>query len=73
MFAGSRYRREVMKEVKLPDKVRENTQGLLSQKATIESSLRMYIQGYMDSLDLKGDWNLDTNKWALSKMPKEEK
>jgi len=62
-----------MKEVKIPDKVKGNIQGLLTQKASIESSMRMYMQGYMDSLDLEGDWNLDTNKWVLVKMPKKEK
>lgn len=62
-----------MKDIKIPDKVKEQVQGLLIQKATIESSLRMYVQGYIDSLGLRGDWNLDTAKWTLSLMPKATK
>lgn len=62
-----------MREIKIPDKVKEQMQGLLIQKASIESSLRTYMQGFVDSLDLKGDWNLDTTKWILVRKPKEDK
>lgn len=58
------------KEVKIPEKVRKGIQNLLTQKASIESNLAMYMQGYSDSMDLEGDWNLDTAKWVLIKMPK---
>ncbi len=61
-----------MKEIKIPDKVRGQLQGLLAQKASIESTVKAYAQGYMDSLELEGDWNIDTNKWALIKMPKKK-
>ena len=69
------YKGKNMKEIKIPDKVKEQMQGLLIQKAFIESNIRMYMQGFMDSQVLKGDWNLDTNKWVLVKMPigKEDK
>ena len=62
-----------MKEIKIPNKVKGQIQNLLTQKATIESSVRLYAQGYMDTLDLDGDWNIDTNKWVLVKMPKRGK
>ena len=62
-----------MKEIKIPDKIKGNIQSLLTQKASIESSLRMYMQGYVDSLELEGDWNLDTDKWVLTEMPEAEK
>lgn len=63
-----------MSEIKIPDNVKEQIKGLLMQKATIESSLKMYIQGYMDTKGLKGDWNLDTNKWVMTeKVPEEGK
>ncbi|KKK99702.1 hypothetical protein LCGC14_2630090 [marine sediment metagenome] len=61
-----------MKEIKIPDKVRGQIQNLLTQKATLESNIIMYAQGYTDSLGLEGDWNIDTNKWVLTKMPKKE-
>ncbi len=61
-----------MKKIKVPDKVKEQVQALLTQRAVIESNLRMYMQGCMDSLDLEGDWNFDTTKWTLAKMPKEK-
>lgn len=62
-----------MREVKIPDKVREGMQNLLAQKASIESSLQMYMKGCADTLDLDGDWNLDTAKWVMTKMPKPPK
>ncbi len=62
-----------MKEIKVPDKVKVQMQVLLTQKTLAESNLNIYIQGYMDSLDLDGNWNLDTTKWTLTKIPEEEK
>ena len=61
-----------MKEIKVPDKVKEQLQALLIQKATVETSISMYLQGFTDSQGLKGDWNLDTTKWVLTKMPEPE-
>lgn len=58
-----------MKEIKVPDKVKIAIQNLSMQKAAAESNLRMYLQGYMDSQELEGNWNLDTTKWVITKMP----
>ena len=59
-----------MKKIRVPDKVREGVQILLAQKTLSESNLGIYIQGYIDSLGLEGDWNLDTTKWTVTKIPK---
>jgi hypothetical protein len=61
------------KEVKIPNKVQGQIQSLLVKRVAAESNFQMYVQGYVDSLELDGDWNLDTNKWVLVKMPKEAK
>ncbi len=62
-----------MEEIKIPDKIKGNIQSLLTQKASIEQSLQMYMMGYMDSLNLQGNWSLDTTKWVLAEMPEDKK
>ena len=58
---------------KLSDKARERAQQLLLQAAEADRMFKIYIQACSDSLDLEGDWNLDTNTWSFDKMPEEKK
>ncbi|MCK4414913.1 MAG: hypothetical protein KAY32_15370 [Candidatus Eisenbacteria sp.] len=62
-----------MRTVKLTDRAKNQVGILLTQKATIESNLAIYIQGYLDAHGLDGDWNLDTEKWILTEMHKAPK
>jgi len=51
---------------------KQGIQQLLTQRASIETNIRMYMQGYMDAKGLKGEWNLDTNNWVLKQAPAKE-
>lgn len=62
-----------MKEINIPNKARVQIQGLLMQKAEIESALKMYTQGFMDAKGLQGDCNLDTTRWVFVERVKEPK
>lgn len=59
-----------MKKVALPDNARETAQALLSSASQSQDRLQMYIGGCKDTLELSGDWNLDTKTWTFVKMPK---
>ena len=38
-----------------------------------QRELNVFVQGYMQGLGLRGDYNLDTATWTLKRVPKKEK
>ena len=58
--------------MEMPEKMKQTAQKLLAEAFNADARFRMYVQGCMDGLGLEGDWNLDTNAWTFTEMPKTE-
>ena len=56
-------------QIKLNDAARKAIEALLAQRAMIDNKLQAYLQGCMDTLELKGNWNFDTASCSFNKMP----
>ena len=59
-------------KVEISGKAKMVIQQLLQQKAILEANLNMYIQGYADSHNLEGTWNVDTDNWVITKVVEPE-
>ncbi len=59
-----------LKSVKMPDEAKIKAQTLATAKSIADIRLQSFLEGCMSGLGLKGDWNLDTNTWTFTQMPK---
>ena len=57
-----------MDEIQVPEKIKVALSNLLAQRQNLESQISLYGQGIMDGMGLEGNWNLDTQKWVLTKI-----
>jgi len=61
------------KNVKMSESMKAKAQSLMAESAMASTRLQMYIGGCKDGLGLEGDWNIDTQTWEFSPVPKKEK
>ena len=62
-----------MKKGVLPKDAKERAQVLFSIATQAQDRFQVYIQGCKDTLNLNGDWNLNTRTWEFEPITKEEK
>lgn len=60
-------------KIPLPEPVKVKAQSYLANIKLNQQIFSSYIQGYVDSLDLKNMYALDTDSWSLIRQSKEEK
>jgi len=58
--------------IPLPEPVKAKAQNYLANISLAQQSFQIYLQGYIDSLHLKGRYTLDTNSWSLIPQRKED-
>ena len=61
-----------IEEIQLPEKIKVALGNLLAQRQNLENQIGLYCQGIIDGMGLEGNWNLDTDKWVLTKVSEAE-
>jgi len=62
-----------MKNISLPDNVKQEAQARLAQINKLQGEFFNYVSGAKDGMGLVGDFNLDTTTWQFRSVPKEKK
>lgn len=57
-----------MKEVDVPQVVREKLVDLIRQRQFIEMQIQRYAEGCMDGMKLKGSWSLDFQEMKFKQV-----
>jgi len=55
-----------VEEVKIPVQMQGKIKEMLVAKQSIESQLGSYVQGFLDSSGLSGNWELNMEKWTMT-------
>ena len=55
--------------VEVPEKARAKMLVLWSQKQIADLRLESFVQGCFETLQLEGDWDLDTQTWVFNLRP----
>ena len=58
--------------IALSNTAKAKAQALLSNALQAQGNFQMYIQGCKDTLELEGDWNLNTQTWEFEPMKKKD-
>ena len=62
-----------MKNISLPDNVKQEAQARLAQINKLQGEFFNYVSGVKDGMGLVGDFNFDTATWQFRPVPKEKK